>query len=376
MRHFILLLACAVSTPALAQAQTTSDDVIVMRRQIAKPNLNLQAPAPTPTPAPTSTPTPTPVPADWTYGEWSADATDICGEETITRTATCVTAQGPVSSDQCDPARRESIQETISSTAGCTAVWDSAAWTEWSNSCSPQATRTREVTCVALEDAAIELDPASCAGAEPHASENGLVVSGCAAVDWHIGEWTEWTANCGNAQHTRTVRCEAVPVSGAVFTVDDGLCAKQKPIMQETALRANCANTVENPGFETGSKEPWAGSGTSQLTMDGTTNWGTDGNYTGKLLQGQTLSNYIKDLVPNGKYRVTYMMRPTATQASSTLEVTAGNRTQQYARTSADVSWQQHSIDFVAFAGGATPITFTAKQGIFYFDKVIIVPLP
>ena len=50
MRPLLLLLACAVSTPALAQAQS-ADEVLIMRRQLAPPNGDIQGPAPTPTPA-------------------------------------------------------------------------------------------------------------------------------------------------------------------------------------------------------------------------------------------------------------------------------------------------------------------------------------
>lgn len=247
---------------------------------------------------------------------------------------------------------------------------------QWSNSCSLTASRTREVTCVDSNDQSTAVNASYCLQAKPNEQEQSIVLTGCASVDWRLGEWSEWTAQCGNAQHTRTVHCEALPPTGTGFTVDETFCTKTKPVTQETALRANCADVVENSDFESGAKTPWVGNGTSQSTVDGTTNWGTDGNYTGKLFQGQYLTNYVKNLVPNGRYRLTYMMRPTATTANSTLQVTAGNTTQQYPRTSSDVSWQSKTIDFVAFTGDNTPITFTANQGIFYFDKVLITPLP
>ena len=231
------------------------------------------------------------------------------------------------------------------------------------------------MSCVAEQDATIQLDPTSCTAGKPSATETGLVISGCAKVDWYQGEWSAWTANCGNAQHTRTVYCEAIPVSAAPFVVDESYCSKEKPATQESALRTNCSSTVENPGFETGSIAPWTGTGTAQYNYDGTTNWGTDGDYTGKLLQGQSLTNNVKDLVPGGRYRISFMMRPTATAPTSSLQVRAGNVTQNYARTSSDVSWKLQTIDFNAYEG-ATPFTFTATQGIFYFDKVTVTPLP
>ena len=328
MKLLLALLASAASKSALAQAQAANDNILVLRRPVSEPVQITQAPTPSPTSAPAPTPTPTPAPAP-------------------TPTPT------PVSG-----------------------TWKDGEWSQWSNTCSLTASRTRSVTCISSSDPTVTLDASYCREAKPNEQEQSIVLTGCTSVDWHLGEWSPWTAQCGNAQHTRTVYCEALPPAGAGFTVDEAFNTKTKPATQESALQSNCSTTVENSDFETGAKTPWVGSGTAQYTVDGTTNWGTDGNYTGKLTQGQYLSNYIKDLVPGGRYRLTYMMRPTATIANSTLQVSAGNTTQQYPRTSSDVSWQPKTIDFVAFTSGNTPITFTANQGIFYFDKVLITPLP
>lgn len=370
--HAFLMATAMILSPAASSVGVVvqGEDRIIMRRTIMTPmgipKAGGQPPAPTPVDEPVEV-------AGWSYTQWSTPSDDACGPVSVTREVSCRTRKGPVADSLCSATPHEDLRKQVVVASGCTGTWTPGSWSEWSDACSASSTRSRTVSCTATGYPLIDLDPSMCRDTQPNLSEGAQITSGCAYVSWVPDEWSAWSAQCGNATRSRTVTCVAKRTDGSTFRASDAACPIDRPASSETKLQSNCSSVVGNSNFETGRIGPWTGTGISQNTMEGTTNWGTEGVYTGKLLEGQSLSQNMTSMVPGGRYRISFVMRPTAVTATSVLTVVAGDARQTYTRTSSNVTWQPRSIDFTA--SSSTSISFQASQGIFYFDVVVVTPL-
>ncbi|XP_068676816.1 uncharacterized protein [Montipora foliosa] len=155
------------------------------------------------------------------WSDWSA----TCGR--ASRSRTMRSTQVTVQKESCDglPQSCPPSPETQNRTTNCACqtvncTWQD--WSSWSTSCGV-GMRMRDIN-----EIVISVDKPSCAGLLQNCTENSLSESRevnctCPTVECRWNNWTEWSASCGLANRTRTIktiqtsvqklRCDGLPQS-------------------------------------------------------------------------------------------------------------------------------------------------------------------
>lgn len=225
------------------------------------------------------------------FGAWSGWSSACSASATRTRSATCYRSDGTaVGATECTSrgVAMGPTSETAAQYGGCGYSVSFGAWSGWSSTCSPSASRTRSATCYRSDGTAVggtectsrgivmgptsETSPqyggcsysaslggwSACTSGSQSRSVTCIRSDGasvptsycgysgnpsseaqsCATYAWSSGAWSGWsTCSAGSQLRTRAVTCEASPGG----TVGDSYCGGGKPAPSETQ---SCASTV------------------------------------------------------------------------------------------------------------------------------------
>ncbi len=399
-----LICASALSTPLHIQAQEVGpgEDVLIMRRSIAKPDKALNGASwitgqwsqqqacgeytstrtVTCTKKGDSVPdsectgerpaaTQTQVdydgcgPSAWHVGEYS-DPAPSCGDVTATRTVECRAGDQKVPAARCSgskPANRNTYLDTRS----CSTLWVPSGWSGWSDECSSSATRTRTAVCK-TDPYAVEVADGRCSEPKPTISEEMAVYSACPFI-WKKGEWSDWARTCGSATRTRTVACYGTNASGEIVEVDASSCdAAEKPAVTET-LTEPCV-VVLNGSFEDGggSLGDWTTTGSPYMQA---TSPQFAGAWSAALRANDSISqNVATRLTPGKTYQLSYHHFVSSSTPRTTIQVSVGPVNHSFTRYSSDREWKQMTQTFVA--GSSTVLRISVTEGLGFIEDVRI----
>lgn len=173
--------------------------------------------------------------SSWAYGSWADPGASCTAAEPQYRTAWCRRdLDGATMPDtSCNAASREPLSRTVSDYSGCQPFWYAATgWSNWSSTCSTNATRTREIGCFRGEsnctpgtpgywddwgngNCVRKISNAECQayptatreGFSPsNGTETAAIYSSC-SNSWDYSAFADPGASCGNETWTRTARC-------------------------------------------------------------------------------------------------------------------------------------------------------------------------
>lgn len=272
LRAMMLATAISIATQAYAQ------DVVVMRRTVAPPNMgtpkDTQTQPPTgtaggsvnpgsggssggtpastnPTPTPGSTPSPTPTPTyRWHVIGVTWDST--CSDDTWRNVQSVCTddasAMGSglhtVPDEMCDPAKKPQ-REKGSNLTTCVYEWRPNDWGDWSSTCSAKATRERTQFCLRIDPATAATKPAgdvSCSGLASLTLRSAETenFTGC-GYSWKESDvWTTTSLVCGKQTETHDVWCERSDGTRMPKT-EEYRCTQAKPsLTRETPNDSAC----------------------------------------------------------------------------------------------------------------------------------------
>lgn len=163
-----LIASIALISPAMATAQ----DVVVMRRLIATPEIN---------PA-----------ATWRTGDWTWTTNDGCTPTAPRiRTVTCQLGGKDVADAKCSKGSRPASSGTAERTDACTFSWNVGAWGPWNSQCSVSATRSRMVSCTSATGKSADSET-RCTDVKPVSTESSLNQTSCKF------QWKPFPPNWGN----------------------------------------------------------------------------------------------------------------------------------------------------------------------------------
>lgn len=137
------------------------------------------------------------------FGPWSGWSSTCSASATRSRTASCVRSDGTVvAGPECTNRgiAMSPTNETSAQYGGCSYSWNAGAWSGWSSTCSPSATRTRSVSCQRSDGSFVS--DASCGTAKPGTSEVAAQYGGC-SYDASFGNWS----SCSSGSQSRSVTC-------------------------------------------------------------------------------------------------------------------------------------------------------------------------
>ena len=161
----------------------------------------------------------------WKYGEWGWNGVDGAKSSTCsdapqqTRTATCTlltaTGEEPRPDEQCGA---KSTSRTLQAdTSSCTYKWAPGEWSDWSDSCSENATRTRTTSCIREQDGKSSI-ASLCDPNHPDAktSETGSNMTACSGVITNGGFESGFTG-WNTSYDYQTIVADAHTGSSAAF---------------------------------------------------------------------------------------------------------------------------------------------------------------
>lgn len=246
-RLALLVGAAATFIPAVSTFAQTSDDVVVMRRVIAKSSKNQTTPAPSPTPS-----GPDANGNRWLEGEWGwMQGTPSCTDAaTRIRTVSCVDAGGSSIPDSSCLNTRPATTEVIGRYETCSYSWGAGSWGAWGPACTEDASRSREVFCLRSGDGAApaRVGDEFCSGQQrPPETETGPNVDQCSYY-WRVGEFGPWEGSCeSKSTRKRTVLCATADGKEG----DESECVGRKPAeVQEAPVPNQCSYNWEVGDWE------------------------------------------------------------------------------------------------------------------------------
>lgn len=189
-----------------------------------------------------STPTPTPAGAGkWVVGDyvWVAGAPTCTHQAGRSRNVTCMADGTIVGNARCTEPKPAETGFTDRYDS-CQNDWSVGEYGDPQPSCSANAVRTRQVVCIRHGGPITgELAPdASCTDAKPGATESGPSFAGC-GYSWNAGAYSAWSAACSaTATRTRSVSCVRSDGSPAGDDVCGAISAK--PATVETDNTSSC----------------------------------------------------------------------------------------------------------------------------------------
>lgn len=229
-------VAVAAMTSLLPAPATAQDNVVVMRRVIAKPNR-------TPTPTPTGTIQPgQPGYYSWTVTPWTQTGT--CGAVgTQTRGVTCRRTDGTDFPDSyCTgngSGQKPVTSQPVLVTATCSYSWQESAWSLPTTTCGA-STLARDVSCVRSDQTIANGN--LCPQPAPPSSSIDRETSGC-GYQWTASEWSKPSVACGDGTESRTVSCMRTDGVG----VPAAQCAGDPPVTSQRVY-VTCSGDGGNGG--------------------------------------------------------------------------------------------------------------------------------
>lgn len=163
----------------------------------------------------------------WQQGMWGASQSTCSEETTRTRENKCMRSDGiQVSNEFCNPSEEPIRQETISDLSGCGFQWITSEFGPWSETCSANAIRSREVLCQRSDNKIVEDN--FCFDRKPDVVETGDISTSC-TYQWQVGEWQQTNRCNANAVKTRDVQC----LRSDLTIASDVYCTQEKPASTE-----------------------------------------------------------------------------------------------------------------------------------------------
>jgi len=324
-----LALILAIATTSHAHAQTASGDVVVMRRSITTPN-----PRPTPTPPPVTTPpTTTPPPASggtWVQGKAKSNAPACSETAPATMPMTCRDATGNEMDASACASPRPSGATTVVDFSTCTYEPVLGDWTDWSRQCGA-ATRTRTNSCL-RQPLGTKVDPQIFCSIPPEQTEGKELTAGC-------GTWTTSYGSCVAGRQNAVVSC----VDSTGNTVSDGMCSaatRPAPTFDTCQYVEDFEKTPTGfsyPYLVTSSPSAHSGSFVMPLNTNGRNDTSVSASTT--LVVGQT-------------YYLTAWVRNAGATGTNTIQMLLYDNTKYTVNKTLPVgaTWEKISIPFVASA--------------------------
>lgn len=181
-------------------------------------------------------------------GSWSAWSSDCSATANRTRTVQCRRSNGdvvPVSECTSRGIAVGPASETAARYGSCTySRVNPTAWSSWSSTCSPDASRSRTYDCRRSDGTIVADSECTSRSINLSESEDQAVYSGC-SYSWNAGSWSGWSSSCSaTATRTRSVTCRRDPLG---TTVSDSYCAATKPSTSEVTGQYNgCSYSAAN----------------------------------------------------------------------------------------------------------------------------------
>lgn len=315
------------SMTTAAHAQTAVTDVVVMRRTVALPN---PKPKPSPTPA-NSTPTPIPTTvagATWVGGAITSDAPSCSPSAPATQAFTCKDTGGRDVGPSACASAKPSGATTIADYSTCTYTPVVGEWTDWSRQCGP-ATRTKTNSCL-RQPLNQPVDTQTYCSIPATQTESKDMVAGC-------GTWRTTYGSCVAGKQSPIVEC--IDAGGAV--VSEGMCSSAtKP----TPTFDTCQYVEDFENFAPGWAYPkmtgstaGAHSGTFIMPMSTAGRNDTQVTASSTLVVGQT-------------YYYTVWVRNAGATGTNTLQMLLydGPKVLVNQMFSVTSTWEKHTVPFVA----------------------------
>jgi len=371
MRRMTSLLAgmagAAALASSLAQAQTSSNDVVVMRRTIAAPVKQSVA--------------------EWTPGDWMNVGThSSCGPNEQTRVVTCRSNGGkgaPVDAAECKDTKPVTTQQAPD-TSGCLYKWDPGLY-EPASACSPSIAKTRTLTCRwhRYDGVVTASDESLCTEAKPPVTETVRDDTDCRGT-WST-TWVEGTCSSYSRTDSSTSTCRQD--GNAVDAYNCHLGATPSPT-REVA----CDNPLKDPDFEGANGTNWyytgseaAGYGSSGAVSTEFAHGGAKSAKLPMTRSGDMIVLAPVGLVAGQRYTFSYWIGSTASVCVKyAADLSANTHGVAYAvGTRATLcgtgaqAWRQYSQTFVAQGTSATALRIvvakTSTSGAVYIDDVNVV---
>ena len=158
----------------------------------------------------------------WQITEWS-DCSASCGEGQRGRQVSCIVASNGsvVSTSHCESPDMTAPSNTAQcyTEEGCIYQWHVGTWSDCSASCGA-GFRRRPVTCLLTNNATSVHDTLCSTISRPATHSQCYTEEGC-TYQWHVGTWSDCSADCGAGFRRREVACVLINNS---TTVQDSLC--------------------------------------------------------------------------------------------------------------------------------------------------------
>ena len=164
----------------------------------------------------------------WVTGEWTKAPENACAKFVVSRQVQCVTGEGVVVNDaECSTSKPKTTDEQ-EVTTNCSYSWQSGPTMPAPRGCGT-VFATRSVNCVRTDGLAVNGEACGL-GSKPESQFATTDYSQC-KFEWKIGEWSEWSQQCGEATRTRAVMCQRSDGG----TVEDAQCSGTRPSSTETS---------------------------------------------------------------------------------------------------------------------------------------------
>lgn len=173
--------------------------------------------------------------SSWAYNAWGDPGASCTAAEPQYRSAWCRRdLDGAAMPDAaCNVAQRESLSRTVADYSGCQPFyWEASNWSNWSSTCSANATRTRDIGCFRGEtnctpgspnywsdwgngNCARRIDISECQayptstreGFSPASGTETAAIYSTCSNSWDYSAFVDPGNSCGNETWTRTARC-------------------------------------------------------------------------------------------------------------------------------------------------------------------------
>ena len=216
---------------------------------------------------------------DWEVGAftWSSSCAIAA---TGSRSVVCIRDDGkntPMADSMCDAVTRPSSTAVEDRFDGCSASWSTGEWSDWDSTCSPSATRSRQVSCSRHLPNGVD-EPVGTEKCDvttrPSASESSRIFTSCTA-SWQYGNWG-WlsvdgakSSTCSAApQQTRTAECRKIDQTGALVSVAESECAStpKQPVTQNLSSDYSGCRFEWSPNDDTSGWSAWSSACSANAT--------------------------------------------------------------------------------------------------------------
>ena len=256
-------LGCAVAALSMGSVSTMAQEadhqVLVMKRQIAKP---VAGTAPSPAPGSCVSPDYSGCEREWSYGEWSEWTSTCSASATRNRQASCteIRPEGPitVSDLDCNTEERDPLFESAGIYSGCEPAWEYGTWGydgiegAKSSTCSAAPQQTRTASCMVLTADGYAVRPEAECGAVDDDRTLGADYAGC-TYTWSPQEWGDWSSSCSEtATRSRVTLCIRELDSVVVSSSNCDAGHVDSRTQESGSNMTGCGGEMKNGSFEDG----------------------------------------------------------------------------------------------------------------------------